>query len=112
MLERKNRISKKLFDEVFRKGRVYPGNGVVCHVLISTKEEKLFAVVVPKKVSKSAVSRNRIRRIGYSAIQKMLPEIEISVKCVCITKKIFKTRDEIIGSLEEVFTKAKILRNK
>jgi len=42
---------------------------------INTKESR-FSFVIPKKAVKKAVSRNKLRRVGYGIIQKNLPNIK------------------------------------
>lgn len=50
----------------------------------NTHHKQRFAVVVSKKVLKSAVGRNRIRRRVYEAIRRELPQIKKPVDCIFI----------------------------
>lgn len=43
-----------------------------------------FAVVVSKKVLKSAVGRNRIRRRVYETIRQQLPTFSLPVDCIFV----------------------------
>ncbi|MBR3176434.1 ribonuclease P protein component [Candidatus Saccharibacteria bacterium] len=54
------------------------------------RNRQRYAVVVSKKVLKSAVGRNRIRRRVYEAIRLELPNIQKPVDCIFIiyTKEI------------------------
>ncbi|MCX6716351.1 MAG: ribonuclease P protein component [Candidatus Taylorbacteria bacterium] len=70
MLSKRNRLSKKLFLEVFEKGSVYRSGILMCKVLKDPKLKGLFAVSISKKEVKTAVERNKIRRRFYSAIEK------------------------------------------
>ena len=48
------------------------------------RNRQRYAVVVSKKVLKSAVGRNRIRRRVYEAIRLELPNIQKPVDCIFI----------------------------
>ena len=50
----------------------------------NSRNRQRFAVVVSKKVLKSAVGRNRIRRRAYEAIRAELPNIHKPVDCIFI----------------------------
>lgn len=51
---------------------------------VNSKNKKRFAVVVSKKVLKSAVGRNRIRRRVYELIRAELPKIKKPVDCIFV----------------------------
>ena len=50
----------------------------------NTKHHQRFGVVVSKKVLKSAVGRNRIRRRVYEAIRLELPEFTTHMDCIFV----------------------------
>ena len=50
----------------------------------NSRHHQRFAVVVSKKVLKSAVGRNRIRRRVYEAIRAELPKYKIHNDCIFI----------------------------
>lgn len=70
-----------------------------------------MAVVVSKKVVKSAVARNRIRRRVYEAVRKELPGIQPSKDIVLI---VFSSEvqtiehDELTETIEYLFDQAGI----
>lgn len=71
MLPRKLRFTTRLFDRVFRRSkkvRIGEWNFLVSPV----RGEARFSVVAGKKVSKSAVKRNKIRRQIYPIIREKL----------------------------------------
>jgi len=79
MLPRKNKISSELFKKVFKKTKRISakeeGSSASLHFLKS-KDEKKFSVVVPKKVTTSAVKRNLLKRSIYSLVEKkFLPKL-------------------------------------
>ncbi len=51
---------------------------------INARKKQRYAVVVSKKVLKSAVGRNRIRRRVYEAIRLELPRINKPVDCIFV----------------------------
>lgn len=50
----------------------------------NTREKQRFAVVISKKVIKSAVGRNRVRRRVYEAIRLLLPEFQDKKDCIFV----------------------------
>lgn len=73
------------------------------------KNKQRFAVVVSKKVLKSAVGRNRIRRRIYEAIRLSLPNFNFPTDCIFVvysqdfTKISFtEVQDLVSGLLSQV----------
>lgn len=79
---------------------------------INGRKKQRYAVVVSKKVLKSAVGRNRIRRRVYEALRLELPKIQQPVDCIFIinTKEIF-TIDfvELQSLIRDLLIEAKII---
>jgi ribonuclease P protein component len=67
MLPKKNRLNRVDFTDYYKKGRKL--NGSVSTLVFTPAEKFIASVVVGKKVSKKAISRNRIRRLGYRQIE-------------------------------------------
>lgn len=71
----------------------------------NTRNHQRFAVVISKKVIKSAVGRNRVRRRVYEAIRLNLPEFKDNKDCIFViySKTIkdidFKELKELIKNL-------------
>jgi ribonuclease P protein component len=77
----------------------------------NTHKKQRFAVVVSKKVLKSAVGRNRIRRRVYEALRLEFPAIKIPVDCIFIiyTKEIQDIPFQALqGEIKELLLSAKI----
>lgn len=72
MLNRGQRFSNKLFLFKYTD---------------SKQDFSQFAVIVSKKISKSAVERNRIRRKIFTAIRLKLGDLKKNLKCVVIPHK-------------------------
>lgn len=99
MLSRSNRISKKLFPNT-STGKVFSNNDFSLRLLVKngSTEEFKASVVVSKKVAKTAVKRNLLRRRIYSVIQKERANIPKGLKFVIYAKA---------GSADLPYTKVK-----
>ncbi len=69
MFPKKKRVTKKLFDEIIKKGSTFSGYFFNFRY-INNKDLPRYAFVVPKKISKKAVERNKLKRRGYSIIRE------------------------------------------
>ncbi len=72
MLSKNQRLRASEVREILSKGRSVRGTGVSAKVLPG---RRAAAVVVSSKVAKSAVERNRIRRLAYRVLAGCLPEV-------------------------------------
>lgn len=69
MLPKRNRVEKALFKDILTLGRVFNTTHLSLRAIKENKkQESKFSFTVSKKVAKSAVDRNRIRRRGYAAL--------------------------------------------
>ncbi|OGD66941.1 ribonuclease P protein component [Candidatus Campbellbacteria bacterium RIFOXYC2_FULL_35_25] len=88
MLSKKSKISKKLFDQVFKEGKVYHSDSLYAKILkIGLAEENKFSIVVPKKISKKAVTRNLLKRRGFFILEKHLEKIISPYAIIFFLKK-------------------------
>ncbi len=72
MLPKKKRLTTGLFDQVFKVGKVLHGHNfwIRSFSLLESLPSR-YAVAIPKKIAKTAVLRNRIKRIVYTAIETL-----------------------------------------
>lgn len=78
MLPKRNRIESSLFP-VITRGKVVQND--LFRVVVKYDDllrNPRCAVVVSKKVAKTAVSRNRIRRQVYSALERMMEKLPVA----------------------------------
>lgn len=76
MLSQKYRFhSRGGVNYVYQKGTSYRTSTLTLVTLPNTRGNQRFAVVISKKVLKSAVGRNRVRRRIYEAIRLELPSL-------------------------------------
>ena len=79
MLSKKNRISKKEFPHILNSGKKYNSVSLMLYVALGSNKEKKqsrFSFSVSKKIEKMAVKRNKLRRQGYSIIDRHIKQIK------------------------------------
>jgi len=95
MLSKKNRISaSQFFVEPGRSKRIILPFCKIDYFIC--QEENRFVFVVPKKLEKRAVFRNRTRRVLSEAIRMLLPEFKTNVCARIMSTRILrkeKTKD-------------------
>jgi ribonuclease P protein component len=67
MLSKKKRVTKNTFKIIMDKGSIISGSFFVLHYI--KQEFPQYVFVAPKKIAKTAVLRNSLRRKGYNAIR-------------------------------------------
>lgn len=85
MLPRSKRVSIHRFLEIIKKGEVIHSSFFIMR-FVKTVSKSHFAVSVPKKVAKTAVERNKIRRRVYSVLKNLIPRLKHSNDVVLIMK--------------------------
>ena len=70
MIPKKSRITRENFEKVMKKGGLLNSSLFSLRFLQNPYKTTHFSVVVSKKVAKTAVSRNKLRRWGYSVLKK------------------------------------------
>lgn len=81
MFPKHQRINSVLFSLVFQSGkRIHSDGFFISYKQGDEYEPARFAVVIPKKVEKSAVRRNRYKRKAFHYIKKLdLPKTGVYV---------------------------------
>ena len=72
MLKKIERLDQRQFAEYFSKGR--RNHNTYTTIVTLPHQQFLSAVVVGKKVAKKAHDRNRLKRQGYSIVEKIKAE--------------------------------------
>lgn len=70
MLQSSKKLHKSEFPEIVRKGRTFHSDHLYLRVVFSDTDSKV-AFVVPKKVIKGAIQRNKIKRKGYNILKEL-----------------------------------------
>lgn len=85
MLSRKYRFhSRGGVRYTYQNGKTIRGSKISLVFAENARKKQRFAVVVSKKVLKSAVGRNRIRRRVYEAIRLEQSHIATPVDCIFV----------------------------
>lgn len=80
MISKKARIAKKDIPNIVRRGKRFSGKGFDIKVWFdNTLESPKFTIIVSKKVDKSAVKRNLIKRKFRAAIFEILKENSLQI---------------------------------
>ncbi|MFA6273230.1 MAG: ribonuclease P protein component [Candidatus Paceibacterota bacterium] len=85
MLPKKQRVSRKLFEAVFRSAATVSSPFFVLKV--KKAQVSKFAFSVSAKICPKAVDRNKLRRRGYAAARNLLLQIKTPTICLFIIKK-------------------------
>jgi len=105
MLPKKNRLTTNQFDRSFRKSKKI--HTELARFLISNgRENTKCAVVVSKKIAKSAVKRNRIRRQIYALMDQIIPK-KLAKNIICLYKGpvVFDSPGDFRASCENMLKK-------
>lgn len=112
MLPKNNRITRKEFPVASTQGfRVFSPFFTV--VVYRNKENTTKAtIVVSKKISKSAVVRNKTKRVFYEVVQKFIPQITSpSLLVVYPKKEYFSTKFSVlVDEFRKNLSKSKIIK--
>lgn len=108
MIPKTNRINREDFEKVMKKGGFLNSSFFTLRFLKNVENKGNFSVVVAKKVAKTAISRNKIRRRAYSVIGKYVktPYFIILFGKKGVEKATFS---EVEADIVSVLEKAKIL---
>lgn len=113
MLAKQYRLKKnKDFDLLFKKGK-YVSNGLFFLVFKKNKlKNSRFGFIIGKKISKKAITRNKIRRKISEIIRMMMDNVKAGFDIVVGVKPdiIDKDYQEIKKELEGLFKKAKLTK--
>jgi len=76
MLPKKNRADKKAVEKIFKEGSFINSANLTFKFVLNNSSSVIprISFVVPKSVSKLAIKRNLLRRLGYLALTKHLKE--------------------------------------
>ncbi len=105
----------KDFQQVYKQGKTYKSSHFVLKVLaVSLKEDhpaSRFGITISRKVSKQAVTRNRLKRQIRAVIRTLLPQITASWKMVIIVRRqsLECNYEHFLRELKQLFIQAEII---
>lgn len=111
MLHRSCRLDKKQLDEVLKNGKIVHTQFFWLKFL-KKEESSRFASIVPQKIVKKAVDRNRFRRKIYSIFESFKNNINQGYLFVlCMKEPLTKlNKQQIEDKTREIFVKARFLK--
>jgi len=111
MLNKKHRLAKtKDVELVFARGRSFFNPLVSVKFFRNDREKKRFTVVVSTKVSKKAVSRNRLKRILREFVRLRLDKFLPGDYAIVVRPAAAKTEEKVLlQELEKLFKKGGLL---
>ncbi len=93
-----------------QKGRFYH-SPLFAIRFVESEGHSYIGAIVPGKVAKTAVLRNKLRRSIYQGVRKIYSRIKPNLKIAIMAKNgiLTENQETIDVSLEETFLKAKLL---
>ncbi len=76
MLQKNRRLKKELIAKILRQGCNLRGQNISLKYITDSGQSASFSFIVPSKIAKSAVSRNKLKRRGRAIVFKLLPRIK------------------------------------
>ena len=114
MLPKENRLNRdKDFKNVFEKGRSFYTKIIGIKIIPNSLDNSRFGIIVGKKISKKAVTRNRIKRQIRACLQKELQNIKNGFDFMLIARQgvMEVTYQEIESSIKYQLKKLKVYKN-
>jgi ribonuclease P protein component len=108
MLPKNKKIPRKIFPFILKKADVFKNNLFILKFTKGGKESR-FCFSVSKKISKSAVIRNKIRRAGYRLLKKHISKIKPGALIIFSFIRLPKNEEEIDKSIESILREAKMM---
>ncbi len=108
MLPKQHRLSRKDFSVVFPQTKRFHSDIITLHYLPSLLPYRM-SVVVGKKVSASAVVRNRIRRQLYALLRQNMQNTPVTGDYIWIVKPSIKSekREHLEGVICQLLAQTK-----
>lgn len=111
MLKRSYRLRKdRDFQKLYKSGQRYSTSNFTLHYLASKLEYSKVGFVVSKKVSKSAVIRNKLRRRSSAVVESIYPSLKQPYDIIVLIRRDFSalSTKELQDELHQLFKKISI----
>lgn|SRR5574343_624259 len=111
MLPKSKRLNTELFGDIIKKGQSFHCPFLILRA-VKSDESSRFAITVPKKVAKTAIERNRIRKQIYTIIKDFEGRIMVKVNVVLIAKAGLEklSYQDISKEINNIFVKSSLIK--
>ena len=112
MLPKENRLKKKKdFEKLFKEGKSFREKFLVLKINENNLNNNRFGFIVSKKISKKAVTRNKIKRQLREIIRKEINNYQkgFDIAVIALPDIESKSFEEMSQALECILKKVKIL---
>lgn len=109
MFPKNKRIPRKLFVFFKKEAKTFKNELFLIKVSKSPDTTR-FCFSVSKKVAKSAVVRNKIRRIGYRTLSKYITKIKQNIMVLFVFNKIPEDNTEINQKILEILKRSNLIK--
>lgn len=113
MLSKINRLRKKKdFARIYQRGRSFSTPYLWLKILPNQLEDNRFGIVVSRKVSKKAVTRNLIKRRLRAMIKQYLPSLKSGYDVILTARYsiLGKSYREIENNLRNLFQRSQLFK--
>ncbi len=90
--------------------KIFKNDLFVLKFIFKNSKSSRFCFSISKKVAKNAVTRNKMRRVGYRLLKKYIPKIQSNTVNFFSFRKIPENNEEIIKNLESILKKSKLIK--
>ncbi len=112
MLAKKNCLkNKKDFDRVFKKGKGFKEDFLFLKYVPNQLTNSRLGIMVSQKISKKAVTRNKIKRRIRAVVSRKLPKIKKGMDFILVAVPGLEKKDfwEIETVINNLFNKSKLI---
>ena len=112
MIPSSRKVNKDLFGALMKKGYSYASPDFVARVFFDESlSPARFSVVVAKKLEKSAVQRNTLKRRVYSLLRPYLRLVRPGTVCALFIRKKINKKDlfSLMAEIDMFLKKSKLL---
>lgn len=105
MLPKKNRVGTKEVAQIFKGGRSLSSPSLSFKYFKNNDKEVKISFIAPKSLTNLAVTRNRLRRCGYSALEKCITLSPLGITGVFVFKKFEDSILILSNEIKNIFSK-------
>jgi ribonuclease P protein component len=99
-----------MFPLLLNGAKVFKNNLFLLRFVRGDASGSRFCFSVSKKVAKSAVVRNRMRRTGYRLLKKYVPDIKPNILAIFSFRTVPKNDEDFIKNLDLVLNESELVK--